>query len=180
MRVISRLRLGESADSGDWEELWSAGPWMTPERRTGIEDWLDEVPANLADLLTSGIGAEQDVVASALGTWLRLGGVHAEARWSIRPRLELRTGGLFGTLGLMLLSLPGEAGGVALCQSCGEPLVPTRRLVRHERGFWCEQCRASGASRRAASRASYQRRSADPSFREREAARRRSARARQV
>jgi hypothetical protein len=177
--LIADVRLEKLGSQDDWEVTWTAGPWATGDAwehaKRAVADSLEYLRSNTS----SSLALQRELIARALQSWLRLGGVQVEISWTFseRPSVEVRNKGLFDTIGLLLVFLAGQLEGFALCRGCGTQISPGRRLGPHDRARWCAVCRDEGRPRREASRAYHRRKAADSAFRAAEADRKRRSRA---
>lgn len=178
-QIIASLRSSRLAASQDWETLRRPGPWAVGE------DWertLRLVGEPLDQMFVSASRSQMQqrrLVGRTLDAWLLLADVRPKISWtSVRPVIEFRPAGLFGTLGLQLVFAAAEIDGFELCYGCHAPIVPRRRLGPRDLHIYCQHCREEGRPSREANEARYRRRSADPEFRQREAQRQRARRAR--
>lgn len=176
MRVMSALRADDLGRHEDWEVLWMPGPWVPEGVASEVTDVVQDIRDDLESRVLRAAGAERDLCAGALETWLRLGRVEPRVSFGSVPRLELRNSGVFDSLGLLLIFLGGDVTGFAFCHSCRTPLIPVKRLGPRDRAHYCQACREEGRPARDAKRAYYRRRAVDPAFRVAEAARKRRRR----
>ena len=87
------------------------------------------------------------VLGEQLTTWLRFAKVRVKAEWRERPRITLEgPTGLFGVLGVRLMSAAFQTSGLAVCSSCGNAYAPTRR-PRRDRNNYCPDCGLRAAYR---------------------------------
>lgn len=143
------------------------------------EDWQRITPAipDLSVLLEDPrVPWRRAALTAALSCWLRLGAVEPSLYWpAAGPTIVLSVGGLFGALGVQLLTAVASSSGPIFCSGCGAWFQRRRRPPLSQRRF-CEQCGRKAAVR-AAVRDYYQSHRDEIRERKREARARRKQRA---
>lgn len=100
-------------------------------------------------------------VVFAVNEWLSIGGALISLQFDPGGDAEIAIGvnesaGVFGLLGLQLMSTLARSTSPLLCSSCGAGFIPTRLALSGVRRY-CARCRSTGAPARDASRDHYSR-----------------------
>lgn len=151
LNIAARLHQGKCGLVNDWQQIHGTTPSQSldnpsndNEKRLLIEKWI---------------------LTGELNHWLSVGGVRPLIEWglgkgSTQPRIVLSSGrlpfGLFGAIGLQLLSAVARSDGLDVCCGCGTAYMPGRRPNPNRRSY-CPNCRKRKVPQRDASRAYYQR-----------------------
>jgi DNA-directed RNA polymerase subunit RPC12/RpoP len=136
----------------DLEPKWCAPCGSEPAKR-----WLDYVGLassylNLAAVLKVDTGKHmrglrQLFLRDGINEWLGDAGIRLELNWSSNdPTLTLTGGGVFGALGVQLLSAV-TANNLAVCSGCGKPYLREGRKPQAGRRNFCPVCGDKVANR---------------------------------
>lgn len=96
---------------------------------------------------------ERLILAMVVNDWIELGNVRPRLDWDgEKPEIRF-DGSLFNALTVQLMAVTSKTGGTALCSSCGEPYLVSRR-PRTGENHYCQdpECGKKAAQRDAARR----------------------------
>lgn len=124
--------------------------WCAPFGSETVKRWLDYAGLassylNLAALLKVDTGKRmrglrQLFLQDGVNEWLGDAGIRLELNWSSNePSLTLTGGGVFGALGVQLLSAV-TANNLAVCSGCGIPYLRKGRKPQAGRRNFCPDC----------------------------------------
>lgn len=153
LNVAARLRLNESGRVEDWQAML-LGPTVLLGNPSQAE-WDAAVQARYSATNVLTRAHEQMMLGQILEWLLVLAEAHPRPTWhTIESRLQLTYvgNGLLGALMIQTALACARQNGLAICSSCGEAYVPTRRPVERTRRY-CSGCRTRGAPQRDASAA---------------------------
>ena len=118
---------------------------VDPQKITVPAKYLKRIasnpPEHIADdkeVSVRGLG--KWIVTDMINEWLGDAGIRLELNWSGgEPSLTLAGGGVFGALGVQLLSAV-TANNLAVCSGCGEPYLRKGRKPQAGRRNFCRAC----------------------------------------
>lgn len=140
LNIASSIHEDKKQDARSWDDAL----FLT---RYGLENLMSQEQS--AELLALGTSIEDDrrLLAMCLRDWLQCGDVRPWLDWREKePKFGLNAG-LFGGLGVQLLTAISRAHSMALCNGCGEPYLRRGRKPQVGRRNYCPTCGEPGANR---------------------------------
>ncbi|MEW6143366.1 MAG: hypothetical protein AB1597_09500 [Chloroflexota bacterium] len=156
--VIQDGELVEVIRMDEWEPRLGGSErgWCPPVSPEPIKKWLEYSSLALSYLTLAASFKRDKVELKGIGKfflrdgineWLGDAGIKLELTWdSQEPTLTLTGGGIFGALGVQLLTAV-TANTLAVCSGCGKPYLRGVRKPKPGQRNFCSNCRSRVADR---------------------------------
>ncbi len=137
-------------DTGEWNPAGRERGWCPPSGNEPIEKWLHYSKLALSYINGAAVlkidtgksmkGIRQIFLQDGVNEWLDDAGIRLELNWSgSEPVLTLIGGGVFGALGVQLLSAV-TANNLSICSGCRIPYLRKGRKPQSGRRNFCPEC----------------------------------------